>query len=197
MRNSNQNATQRLNTRKREIEKLSNLRRVIPQETHSLSGIQPRAFADPKPEPTPPEKRPYHAVEETKDDEEIWANTNPDKQLEVTSQVFLTDSFVNEESKVKDLGWKLFFEHIFKKQHVEFDKIKVNDVQLTTSEYRAIVKFIRNTHLSFDEAPPKTEEFIYFIANDINKNNNKFFFKSIEIPTQKSRRGNASEGVRY
>ena len=175
---------QRLRVRRQEIERMSKLRRIYPQESHSLSSIPSTSFPDAPPPPTKPEERPYHAVDPPPPDgEEVW--TKPDETKEVQAKVFLDDSLTGLSDSVKDFGYQMYYKFFFDQVTTTPDGFKMNGIEINRTEYGLITSFIHNQKAFITSAPPKTRELLYYVANKLKESTKSLFRSGIIIPTKK------------
>ena len=174
---------QRLRVRRREIERMANLRNIYPQEMHSLSSVPSTPFPNAPPPPTKPEERPYHAVDPPPpDNEEVW--TKPDETKEVQAKVFLDDSLTGLSDSVKAFGFEMYYKFFFDQVTTTPDGFKMNGIEINRSEYGLITSFIHNKMASITYAPPKTRELLHYIANKIKESTKSLFRSGIIIPTK-------------
>ena len=176
-----------LHQRRQEIDKMVTLRKIFPNEAHSLSSIPAKTFPDPEPEPKKPEERAYHAPEPPpRDGEEVW--TKPDNTAEVSARVFLEDSLKGQADSVKSFGFDVFFKYLFQNVKMTVENFKVNGVEIDKNEYRAIISFIHDVKLDMTVAPKKTKELLYFVAHKIKEETKSLFRSGLVIPSAKDAR---------
>ena len=171
-----------LHQRRQEIDKMVTLRKIFPNEAHSLSAVPAKSFPDPQPEPKKPEERAYHAPEPPpREGEEVW--TKPDNTAEVSARVFLEDSLKGQADSVKSFGFDVFFKYLFGNVKMTVETFKVNGVEIDKHEYRAIISFIHDVKLNMSIAPSKTKELLYFVAHKMKEATKSFFRSGLVIPS--------------
>ena len=96
----------------------------------------------------------------------------------------MKDSLTRLPDSVKSFGFDIYFRYLFGNVKTSSEGFKVNGVEINRKEYSAIISFIHDTKLAITEAPPKTNELLYFVANKIKETTKSLFRSGLHMPTK-------------